>query len=243
MSTYVNKTTIVVLAVTILCIAMLWLLGFGFGNETRLSELLGMTFLGSDVYLGTWFIFMMIVPIGVGIPYLAVRFVLRSRFQEFGFGLGDAKQGAIWLLVLTPVYVLLPLGSAYVGTEHYYTMLVNPDFLKPLYVAIHCVSYGAFVFGFEFLFRGFVLFGLNSGMGDTIRSKVIAAVASGALAALFLIGLPWVFPVSAFLSTVPAAFLNFRLRSFVYFAFIHWNIGVWSDIWEIIKMNIAGGMW
>lgn len=240
MSPYLNKRTVIVLGVSMACILILWLLGFGFGNETRLSGLLGgATFLGSDVYLGTWFVFMMIVPVGFGIPYLVIRFVFREKIQDYGFSLGDMKTGAVGLLVLIPVYVFLPLASAAVGTEEYYTYLVNPDFLKPARIAVHVASYAAFVFGFEFLFRGFVLFGLNNDMGDSKASKWIATIVSGVLSALLLIGLPWVFPVSALLSSLPGAFVNFRLRSFFYFAFLHWNLGVWSDIWEIIKLNIT----
>ena len=231
------------MGVSIACILILWFLGFGFGNETRLTGLFGLTFLGSDVYLGTWFIFVMIIPIGIGLPYLCIRYIFKEDVKNYGFSFGEMKTGLIWLLVLFPAYILLPLGSAFFGTEVYYNYLVKPEFLKPLNIAIHCVSYAMFTLGFEFLFRGFVLFGLNSGMGDTMKSKWIAAIFSGVLSALFLIGLPWVFPVSALLSCIPGGFLNFKLRSFIYFAFIHWNIGIWSDIWEIIKLNISGGIW
>jgi hypothetical protein len=48
-----------------------------------------------------------------------------------------------------------------------------------------------------------------------------------------------VFSGSALLLGIPVGFLTLRLRSFVYAAFIHWNLGVWSDIWEIIKLNTA----
>jgi len=244
MGRYWNKRTLTVTGVSLACIVLLWLLGFGFGHETRLSRLTGATLFGSDVYLGTWFIFMMIVPIGFGIPYLVVRFGFHEPIQAYGFSLGDAKLGAVAVLALVPLYIFAPLASAYIGTERYYTYLTNPQFLKPLHVAIHLVSYVGFAFGFEFLFRGFVLFGLHRGMGETSAAKCVAVLASAILSALCLIGLPWVFPVSAFLGALLAGYANFRLRSFFYFAFIHWNLGVWSDVWEIIKLNIAHGrMW
>ncbi len=242
MTRFFNKKNIVLLGTVIGCMFLLWLIGFGFGGEVRLSKILGRTFLGSDVYLGTWFGFIMIIPIGFGIPYFVIRHILHDKIENFGFSLGDIKSGVKWLLFLIPAYVFLPLGSAYIGTEAYYTYLVLPDFLKPLNIAIHCVSYGLFVFGFEFLFRGFLLFGLNQNMGDTNKSRWIAIAISSILSAVFLIGLPWIFAASALLSGIPGGWLNFRLRSFVYFAFIHWNIGVWSDIWEIIKLNISNGI-
>jgi hypothetical protein len=239
---FFTKENVIIVGTVIICMLFMWLIGFGFGNEVRLSKILGQTFLGSDVYLGTWFGFVMIIPIGIGIPYLVIRNIFHEKIQNYGFSFGDTKFGAKWLIFLMPAFVFIPLGSAYIGTETYYTYLVLPDFLKPINIAIHCVSYGLFVIGFEFLFRGFLLFGLNRNMGDTSSSRWIAIIISSAFSAAFLIGLPWVFAVSALLSGIPGGWLNLRLRSFVYFAFIHWNIGVWSDIWEIIKLNISNGI-
>jgi hypothetical protein len=241
MKTYINKKTVIIVCGALVSILLLWLVGFGFGNEIKLSKLLGIKFLGNALYLGTWFIYIAITIIGWGIPYIIVRFVFKEKLKDYGFSLGDVKVGLIWLLALIPLYVLGPLVSAHTGTEKYYTYLADPNWLKPLHIAIHCVSYVGFAFSFEFLFRGFVLFGLNKNMGNSTASKWVAAFLSGILAALCLIGQPSMFMVSAFLSSVIGGFLNFRLRSFVYLAFIHWNLGIWSDIWEIIKVNIANG--
>ncbi|MCK4792946.1 MAG: hypothetical protein KAV87_54960 [Desulfobacteraceae bacterium] len=243
MKTYINKKTVIIFIVSILCILLLWLVGFGFGNEKKLSELLGITFLGSAVYLGTWFIYPMIVLIGFGIPFLVIRFIFHERAQDYGFSLGEAKSGIVWILALIPAYFFLPLLSANIGTSEYLTYVGNPKFVKPLHIAIHGVSYLGFAFGFEFLFRGFVLFGLNKAMGNTKASKWIAIAISGILSALCLIGLPWLFPLSALLLCVPGGLLNFRLRSFVYFAFFHWNLGIWTDIWEIIKIHVSNSVW
>ncbi|UCH95462.1 MAG: hypothetical protein JSV88_01075 [Candidatus Aminicenantes bacterium] len=60
MKTYINKKTIIIFMGAILCILLLWLAGFGFGNEIRLSKLLGIKFLGNSLYLGTWFIYVVI---------------------------------------------------------------------------------------------------------------------------------------------------------------------------------------
>lgn len=241
MSNYINKKNTTIVGVTIFCILLLWMAGFGFGNEIKLSKLLGMKFLGNSLYLGTWFIYIVIICVGFGIPYLVIRFVFKEKLKDYGFSLGDTRSAVLWLVALIPVYVLGPLLSANIGTEKYYTYLMDPAWLKPLHVAVHCFSYMGFAFGFEFLFRGFVLFGLNKNMGNTVKSKWIAAFVSGCLAALCMIGQPWIFIISVFMSSIIGGFLNFRLQSFVYLAFLHWNLGIWSDIWEIIKMNIANG--
>ena len=98
-------------------------------------------------------------------------------------------------------------------------------------------------FGIPYLVIRFVFWESIQDYGFSFGDcKWIAAIVSGVLSALLLIGLPWIFPVSALLSSIPGGFVNFRLQSFFYFAFLHWNMGVWSDIWEIIKLNIANGM-
>jgi len=243
MGTYLNRRVITVAGVALLCTLLMWSVGFGFGNETMFSRMLGgATFLGSEVYLGTWVGFILFIPIGIGIPYLVVRFLFGEDIRDYGASFGDHRQGVIWMLALIPAYVLLSLASAAIGTEEYYTYLVNPEFLKPIRIAIHVCSYLAFALGFESLFRGFVLFGLNKGLGDTRTSRWVASIVSGALSAVALVGHPWVFPAAALIISVPAGFLNLRMRSFLYFAFVHWNLGVWSDMWEIIKLNVAHGM-
>ncbi|MCP5107060.1 MAG: hypothetical protein GY950_26985 [bacterium] len=241
MNTYVNKRTITIVGAAATAILLIWLAGFGFGNEAKLSQLLGMKFLGSSFYLGTWFIYIAISTVGFFIPYIVIRFIFKEKLADYGFTLGDTKAGVKWLLAFIPVFILVPLISAKTGTHEYYTYLTDPAWLKPLHIAIHCVSYMGFAFGFEFFFRGFVLFGLNRHMGNTTKSKWVAVFIAACLAALCLIGQPTTFIISAFLSMFVFGFLNFRLGSFVYVMFLHWNIGIWSDIWEIIKLNVAGG--
>ncbi|MFY9725791.1 MAG: hypothetical protein WAJ87_09865 [Bryobacteraceae bacterium] len=233
----------IVLTAAVLFMALLWLLGFGFGHEQRLSRWLGHPFLGSTVYFGTWVVFVGTLVFGLGIPYIVAHFVLHQPLRDFGFSLGETSQGATWLLLLIPVYLLAPLGSAFIGSESYYTYLVEPGFLTPGHVALHLVSYAMFAFGFEGLFRGFLLFGLVQALGGSRGAQWAAVLLTTALSACCLAGLPWIFAVSALLAGVPAGFLNLRLRSFVYFAFIHWSVGIWSDVWEILKLNVAHRMW
>jgi hypothetical protein len=238
-----SRKLLIALTAAVLFMALLWLLGLGFGHEQRLSQWLGRPFLGSTVYFGTWVVFVGTLVFGLGIPYVVTRFALHQPLADFGFALGDTKLGAIWLLALLPAYVLAPLGSAYIGTAQYYTYLVEPGFLSPGHVALHLVSYAMFAFGFEGLFRGFLLFGLVQALGSSRGAQWGAVLIATALSACCLLGLPWIFPVSALLAGIPAGFLNLRLRSFFYFAFIHWNIGIWSDAWEILKLNVAHRMW
>lgn len=226
-----------IIGVCLLCILFIWSLGFGFGNERRISQTFGFTIFGSDVYTGVWIVFILMSPIAFGLPWLINKYFLKRELKEYGLQLGDMKYGILTIFLLTPFYVLLPLGSAFLGTDNYYTYLRNPDFIHPLNIAIHCASYAAFIFGFEFLIRGFVLFGLINEFGNTLKGRVSAIFISTALLSVFLIGIPATIFQAILALSIPACLLNLRTKSFLYFAFINWNLGIWSDIWEIIKLN------
>lgn len=232
-------STLTLVATTVLCVALLWLAGFGFGHELAIARWLRRPFLGSTVYFGTWLMFLMMFLIGLGVPLLVIRSVWHEDPQSYGFSFANAERGVKWVLALTPVWLLASLGSASIGTDRYYTYLREPGFVTPVYIAIHSVSYGMYAFGFESLFRGFLLFGLERRLGESRTGRWGAALLSAGLSAASLIGLPWVFPASALLGGVPMGLLSLRLRSFVYAALVHWNVGIWSDVWEIIKLNVS----
>lgn len=234
------KRTAIIIGATLVCIALVWMLGFGFGHEARISNAAGIVLFGSEIYTGVWTIFILMSPIVFTITGLANKFLLSSGASEQGLALGDHRFGAIVILGMAPLYVLLPLSSSFLGTETYYTYLKNPAFLSPLNIAIHCASYTAFILGFEYLFRGFVLFGLIKALGDDTQGRLIAIAISTILMTVFLIGIPPVITIAMIGLAIPACLLNIRTKSIFYFAFINWNLGIWSDIWEIVKLNIAG---
>src|SRR3989304_3793206 len=95
--TSLNRRVITVAGVALLCTLLMWSVGFGFGNEAMFSRMLGgATFLGSEVYLGTWVGFILFIPIGIGIPYLVVRFLFGEDIRDYGASFGDHRQGVSW---------------------------------------------------------------------------------------------------------------------------------------------------
>lgn len=228
----------IIVAVCIVVIVLLKIAGLGFGNEMKLSVSVGKGLFGNDLYLGVWLIFLIFPLLGFMLPLLIVRFGFKERVEDYGFSLGDSRAGIIWLLFLLPLSVIGSLGSTITGTYTYYTYLSDVNWLKTYYVALHCLSYIGFVIGFEFLFRGFLLFGLAKNLGNDTKAKWIAVFVSGVASVICLLGLPVTFIVTALVIFIPAGFLNFRLRTFLYVAVFHWSTGIWADIWEIVKINI-----
>lgn len=233
------RKAVVIVGVTVLCIGAMLALGMGFGREVWLTRAFGLTLFGSDVYLGTWFLFLCMPVLGFGLPWLVVRRVFHERLEDYGLALGDARAGVVALLAAVPALVTLPLISSAIGTEHYYTYLVLPSFLAPWKIAFHLTSYALFIFGYEFLIRGFLLIGLARAWGDDRRARLAALAVSGVLAPLVFVGTPpLVFVLSFAVFAWIGGPLALRTRSILYFAFIDWTLGIWSDAWEIVKLNV-----
>lgn len=228
----------VIVGVAVLCTVLSWALGWGFRRETWLTRAFGWTLFGSDVYMGVWFVFLVMPVVGFAIPALVIRSVFRERLADYGLTLGDTRAGAIALLAMVPGYATLPLVSSAAGTESYYDYLVLPEFLVPWKIALHFTSYALMMFGYEFLFRGFVLFGIAHALGDTAGARRTALAVSVLLSAFFFLGTPWIFLLAFPVLAVAGGLLAFRTRSILYFTFINWTLGIWSDAWEIIKLNV-----
>lgn len=228
----------VIVMVALLCTLASWVLGWGFGRETWLTRAFGWTLFGSDVYMGVWFVFLAMPVVGFAVPAWVIRRVFRERLSDYGLTLGDTRAGVVALLALVPGYVTLPLISSAVGTEHYYDYLVLPEFLVTWKIAIHLTSYALMMFGYEFLFRGFVLMGIARALGDTPAARRTALGVSVLLSTIFFLGTPWIFLLAFPVLALLGGLLTFRTRSILYIAFINWTLGIWSDVWEIIKLNI-----
>jgi hypothetical protein len=177
--------------------------------------------------------------VGFGVPWFVIRHVFREKVEDYGLSLGDTRAGVIALLASVPALVTLPLISSAIGTDHYYTYLVLPSFLVPWKIAFHLTSYASFIFGYEFLIRGFLLMGLARTWGGDGKARLAALAVSGVLAPLVFIGTPPLVFVLAFaIFAWIGGPLALRTRSIFYFAFIAWTLGIWSDAWEIIKLNV-----
>ncbi len=145
------------------------------------------------------------------IPLAFILFVFRENPKEYGFQLGDWKAGLALtfgaLLIIFPVLWLLVSQDA--SMRAYYQPLLTPTL--PLYTLFD-------LFGWEFLFRGWILFGYARKFGPE---------------AIWLQAVPFAIahfgkPESETLSTIFGGFafgwIAWRTKSFLYPLLIHWAI-------------------
>ena len=144
------------------------------------------------------------------IPLVFILFIFRENPRELGFTLGDWKAGLVLtlggILVMTPV--IWYLGVSDPSMAHYY---------KPLVKDLPWTTFLDLI-GWEFFFRGWILFGYARKFGA--EALWLQAVPF----ALAHIGKPEVETISTIFGGFAFGWVAWRTRSFLYPFLIHWFI-------------------
>ena len=144
------------------------------------------------------------------IPFLIVVFLFRENPTEYGFSLGDWKLGValtvIGILLMTPVIYYLARGDS--ETQKYYSSMV---------VGLPWTTFLNLI-GWEFFFRGWVLFGYARKFGH--EALWLQAVPF----ALAHIGKPELETFSTIFGGFAFGWIAWRTGSFLYPFLIHWYI-------------------
>jgi uncharacterized protein len=150
------------------------------------------------------------------VPMLIVLLVFREKPSEYGFSLGNWKAGLILtlggILLITPVLWLV--GHADGSMRDYY---------KPLLPGLPWNTL-LDLFGWEFFFRGWLLFGFARRFGpEAIWLQAVPF-------ALAHIGKPEVEALSTIFGGFAFGWVAWRTKSFIYPLLIHWFVGSFTII-------------
>jgi uncharacterized protein len=143
------------------------------------------------------------------VPLLFILIVFRENPGAYGFTLGDWKAGLVLtglgILLIAPVLWLVAHGGS------------MKDYYKP---QVSGLPWNTFVdlFGWEFFFRGFILFAYARRFGS--EALWLQAVPF----ALAHIGKPEVETLSTIFGGFAFAWVAYRTRSFLYPFLIHWFV-------------------
>jgi membrane protease YdiL (CAAX protease family) len=149
------------------------------------------------------------------IPLVIILLIFRENPGVYGFGLGDWKAGlaitAIAILLIAPVLWLVGRGAA---MQAYYQ-----DQLGAL-------PWNTFIdlLGWEFLFRGWILFGYARRFGP--EALWLQAVPF----ALAHIGKPEIETLSTIFGGFAFGWVAYRTRSFLYPFLIHWFVASFTVV-------------
>jgi membrane protease YdiL (CAAX protease family) len=150
------------------------------------------------------------------IPMLIILLVFQQKPGEFGFTLGNWKVGIFLLLggilLIAPVLWLVGRGDA--TMQNYYKGLVPG---LPLNTLLD-------LFGWEFMFRGWLLFGFARKFGpEAIWLQAVPF-------ALAHIGKPEIETLSTIFGGFAFGWVAWRTKSFIYPLLIHWFVSSFTII-------------
>lgn len=164
-------------------------------------------------------------------PLIIIKLIFKEKLKNYGLTLGDKRYGLRFIIITIPLIVtpIIILGShmPQVRAEYPLSKLVQDNasvFL--LYEFSYVLLYYV---GWEFFFRGYMLFGLREKFGDTYA--ILLQVIPSAL-------LHFNKPESEFLGSIVLGivlgYLALRTRSILYPLIIHSCIGVFTDLFVTI---------
>ncbi|HBG74600.1 MAG: hypothetical protein A2X25_11245 [Chloroflexi bacterium GWB2_49_20] len=155
------------------------------------------------------------------IPMAIILFLFREKPVDFGFGFGDWKAGIIitftCILLISPVLWIIAKGDS--NMQEYYQGQIK---------GLPWTTF-ADLLGWEFIFRGWLLFGYARKFGP--EALWLQAVPF----ALAHIGKPEIETLSTIFGGFVFGWVALRTRSFVYPFLIHWYVASFTII-------VAAGM-
>ncbi len=189
------------------------------------------------------------------VPMLAIFLVFRADADAFGFAPSASRKAWIWAGVLfAGLFVLMLIAARWPRFQDYYPIFrrftefgrfgayatafgdyprANPFFAAPWVLVFAELSYGLYLFCWEFFFRGYLLFGLQKSLGS-IAAVLLQAAAFG----LMHYGKPEMIP--SFGAGIILGVLALYAKSFVPGFVLHWAAAVSFDV-LIIAARHRGG--
>jgi membrane protease YdiL (CAAX protease family) len=163
------------------------------------------------------------------IPAITVKLWFKKPLSDFGFGLGNYKEGLKWLITI-PLLVapLIFISSKMPDVRLEYPMaksLLQDTSHLLLYETAYVLLYYT---AWEFFFRGFLLFGLRERFGD-FNAILIQTISS----CLVHIGKPEGEIIGSIVVGIIFGIVALRTRSIWYVFLIHASIGVLTDLFII----------
>ena len=155
------------------------------------------------------------------IPMGIIKLMLNQQLSEYGWQLGDWRFGIKATLI---AFVVMPL-PVYLSSQ-------NPEHLafyplttlateSPTYFGLWALTYLPHYLGWEFMFRGYLQFGIQKENG-TIPAILVPSL----ITTLLHIGKPQGETWGALIGGLYFALLTFRTKSILWALLFHWYLGM-----------------
>lgn len=165
------------------------------------------------------------------IPFFIVKIVFKKRLRDFGFKTGDTRYGIPFVAITLPFLLwAMYVASSNAEIQQAYPLAKSSMGRLNLFLIVECF-YLIYYVGWEFLFRGFMLFGLEKRYG-AISAILIQTIPS----AIVHIGKPASESFGAIFAGLVFGYLAIRTRSILYPFILHAAVGIGTDVFVMIRL-------
>ncbi len=180
-------------------------------------------------WYGSSFLMLGIIPLLLGLV------AFKKPIRYWGVGLGDWKFGlsatASMYALFLPVLVIISFSPSF---QHKYPLFSTAT-ASGIHFIIHELAYALYFIGWEFIFRGFMLFGLKEKLG------YYAVFIQMVPFAIMHFGKPQIETLSAVAAGIILGYLALRAKSFWYGWMLHALIAVTNDVLASIQKGKPWG--
>jgi len=164
------------------------------------------------------------------IPISLIRFVLKEKPSDFGFRIGDYKFGllssALFFLIMLPVIWIASGTESFAKTYPQGGIMVRENLSM---LILYEIFTGFYMLGWEFFWRGYMLFGLKSKFGYyAVFVQMIP---------FFILhrGKPEIEVFSSIFAALILGIQALRARSFLYCFILHWAVNIAIDLFAVFR--------
>lgn len=163
------------------------------------------------------------------VPAVIVRRGFHRSLREFGFQLGDWRTGLKLVALLTPLFLLTSLVGSFVPAMQVEYPLAKSEIASLSLLLSLEAAYLIYYVGWEFLFRGYMLFGLEKPFG------VLAAVLIQTIPSTIVhIGKPFSETFSAIFAGLIFGYVAYRSRSIIFPLLLHAVVGISTNVFAVL---------
>ncbi len=186
----------------------------------------------SDAYLLEflyWFsgdTFLVLIP-----TFIIIRFVFKEKISEFGFRFGDWKFGlkfsSIFILVMFIILWFVTASQQFISK---YPLLTSTKYSTTTFL-VYEIGMLLYLFGWEFTWRGFMLFGLEKKFGFySIFFQMIPFT-------ILHFGKPFLETIGSIPGAIALGILALKTRSFYYCVIVHFSVMFVIDTISILRFR------
>jgi hypothetical protein len=164
------------------------------------------------------------------IPLLLIKLFLKDKIVNYGFKWGDIRFGLnsslLFIIVMLPVVWFISGSETFAKAYPQAGLRVKENFLVLIYYELFV---GFYMLGWEFFWRGYMLFGLKEKFG--IYAVFIQMIP------FFILhrGKPELETFASIFAALILGYQAFRSGSFIYCFGVHWIVMLFVDIISVLR--------